>query len=43
MADRKDLNTFEADLDARLRPWNLDPVVRVGVKTEAAAHGLLRG
>jgi len=33
----------KADLDALLRPWNLDPVVRVGVKTEAAAHGLLRG
>jgi hypothetical protein len=43
MADREDLNTFEADLDVLLRLWNLDPVVRVGAKTEAAARGLLRG
>jgi hypothetical protein len=33
----------EAELDALLQPWNLDPTVRIGLKAEALARGLLRG
>jgi hypothetical protein len=33
----------ERELDALLQPWNLDPTVRIGLKAEASARGLLRG
>jgi hypothetical protein len=33
----------EPELDALLQPWNLDPTVRIGLKAEASARGLLRG
>jgi hypothetical protein len=33
----------EQELDALLQPWNLDPTVRIGLKAEASARGILRG
>ena len=33
----------EPELDALLQPWNLKPIIRIGLKTEASARGLPRG